>query len=130
MDSSLFADAPLDLRERLLAKPLSERFELDLQQRLLFIDFHGLNIASTGAIAEIERRVTELLDPVVKSPEERVAVVVNYDNFTIPPGLVDEYSAMVTRLSERFYSRVTRYGAGGFLKARLEGRGPGQESAP
>jgi hypothetical protein len=30
---------------------------------------------------------------------------------------------MVTRLSDRFYTRVTRYGAGGFLKAKLERRG-------
>jgi propionate CoA-transferase len=123
MDSAIFGIAALGLRERLLVKPLSERLELDLQKRLLFIDFHGLNVASEDAIAEIERRVTDLLAPVVTSPEERVAVVVNYDHFTIPPGLLDEYSAMVTRLSERFYTRVTRYGAGGFLKAKLEGRG-------
>jgi propionate CoA-transferase len=58
----------------------------------------------------------------VKGPEDRLAVVVNYDNFSILPGLVDEYSAMVTRLTDRFYSRVTRYGTGGFLKARLDGR--------
>jgi propionate CoA-transferase len=38
------------------------------------------------------------------------------------PGLVDSYSAMVVRLTQRFYSRVTRYGTGGFLKAKLEGR--------
>jgi propionate CoA-transferase len=123
MDSSIFGVAALGLRDRLLVKPLSERLELDLQKRLLFIDFHGLNVPSENAIAEIERRVTELLAPVVTSPEERVAVVVNYDHFTIPPGLLDEYSAMVTRLSDRFYTRVTRYGAGGFLKAKLEGRG-------
>jgi propionate CoA-transferase len=124
MDSRLFTAAPLELRDRLLAKPLSERLELDLQHRLLFIDFHGLDIASKGAIAEVEHRVTQLLAPVVTRPEERIAVVVNYDNFTIPPALVDEYSAMVTRLSERFYTRVTRYGAVGFLKAKLEGRSP------
>jgi len=63
-----------------------------------------------------------LLRPVVTKPEERLTVVVNYDNFSILPGLLDEYSAMVTRLTDRFYSRVTRYGTGGFLKARLEGR--------
>ena len=63
-----------------------------------------------------------MLAPVVTRPEERLTVVVNYDNFNILPGLVDEYSAMVNRLTERFYSRVTRYGTGGFLKARLEGR--------
>ena len=31
---------------------------------------------------------------------------------------------MVQRLSTRYYSRVTRYGSGGFLKARLEGLKP------
>ena len=47
-------------------------------------------------------------------------MVVNYDNCSILTPLMDDYSAMVTRLSERFYSRVTRYGTGGFLKAKLE----------
>jgi len=122
MDAAIFAAAPLGLRERLLAKPLHERFDLDREHRLLFINFEGLNVAGKGAIAEIEQMVTRLLEPEVKEPEQRVAVVVNYDNFTILPGLVDEYSAMVTRLTDRFYSRVTRYGTGGFLKAKLEGR--------
>jgi hypothetical protein len=30
---------------------------------------------------------------------------------------------MVQQLRRRFYSRVTRYGTGGFLKARLEAHG-------
>ena len=47
-------------------------------------------------------------------------MVVNYDHFGIRPELVDEYSAMVDRLTRRYYGRVTRYGASGFLKARLE----------
>jgi propionate CoA-transferase len=122
MDPAIFSASALGLRERMLAKPLHERFELDRDHRLLFINFEGLSINYKGAIAEIEQAVAHLLEPVVKSADERVAVVVNYDNFTILPGLVDEYSAMVTRLTDRFYSRVTRYGTGGFLKAKLEGR--------
>jgi acyl CoA:acetate/3-ketoacid CoA transferase len=118
MDAAVFALSPLGLRERLLAKPLHERFELDREHRLLFINFEGLAINSQTAITEIEQAVTHLLEPV----GQRVAVVVNYDNFSILPGLVDEYSAMVTRLTQRFYSRVTRYGTGGFLKAKLDGR--------
>jgi propionate CoA-transferase len=125
MDRALFTDAPMELRDRLLAKPLSERYELDRENRMLFINFEGLNIDNRDAIAQIEQYVTQLLGPVVARPDERLAVVVNYDNFSILPGLVDEYSAMVTRLTDRFYSRVTRYGTHGFLKARLEGRIPG-----
>jgi len=122
MDAAIFADAPIRLRDRLLAKPLAERYELDLEHRMLFINFEGLHIGSKAAVAEVERTATHLLEPVVRTPEERVVAVVNYDNFTILPGLVDEYSAMVQRLTDRFYSRVTRYGTGGFLKAKLEGR--------
>jgi propionate CoA-transferase len=122
MDPAIFAASALGLRERLLAKPLQERFEFDGEHRLLFINFEGLAINGKDAIAQIEQAVTHLLEPVAKSADERVSAVVNYDNFTILPGLVDEYSEMVTRLTDRFYSRVTRYGTGGFLKAKLEGR--------
>ncbi|MGZ5193987.1 MAG: acyl CoA:acetate/3-ketoacid CoA transferase [Ramlibacter sp.] len=122
MDAAIFDNATLGLRERLLERPLVERFELDLEHRLLFINFEGLAIESKQDIAEIEQMATRLLEPVVGTPDDRLAVVVNYDNFSILAGLVEDYSAMVTRLSERFYSRVTRYGTGGFLKAKLEGR--------
>jgi propionate CoA-transferase len=122
MDPLIFRDARMGLRDRLLAKPLAKRYELDRENRMLFINFEGLNIENRAAIAEIEEVVAKMLGPVVTRPEERLNVVVNYDNFSILPGLVDEYSAMVTRLTDRFYSRVTRYGTGGFLKAKLEGR--------
>jgi propionate CoA-transferase len=116
MDAALFGDSPLNLRERLLATPLAERFELDLAHRMLFINFEGLAVDDEGDIAAIEQHVQQLL----RGVEGRVAVVVNYDNCSILPTLVDAYSAMVQRLSESHYSRVTRYGTGGFLKARLE----------
>jgi propionate CoA-transferase len=122
MDAAIFQAPPLGLRDRLLAKPLADRFELDLENRMLFINFEGLHVASAADIAGIERMVVELLEPVVKTAADRLAVVVNYDNFSILPGLVDEYSRMVLRLTDRFYKRVTRYGTGGFLKAKLEGR--------
>ena len=51
-----------------------------------------------------------------------MAVVVNYDSFTIAPSLIEPYTQMVQKLKHRFYSRVTRYGTGGFLKARLDAR--------
>jgi len=49
-----------------------------------------------------------------------VAVVVNYDHFSIEAELIDHYTAMVQRLSADCYGKVTRYGTGGFLKAKLE----------
>ena len=118
MDAALFADVPMALRERLLATPLARRFELDREHRLLFINFEGLVVDRASDISDIEQHLIALLEPV----GERVAVVVNYDNCNILTPLVDDYSAMVNRLNARFSSRVTRYGTGGFLKAKLEKR--------
>jgi propionate CoA-transferase len=116
MDAALFRAEPMGLRERLLAAPLAQRFVLDLEQRRLFINFEGLSIDSASDIVEIERHLRELLQPL----GERVAVVVNYDSCSVLPTLIDDYAAMVKRLSDAYYSHVTRYGTGGFLKARLE----------
>jgi propionate CoA-transferase len=120
MDAALFAEESIGLRERLLATPLAKRFELDRANRRLFINFEGLAVDRAGDIDDIEQQLTALLEPL----GERVAVVVNYDSFSILPPLIDDYSAMVKRLTERYYSRVTRYGTGGFLKARLEASKP------
>jgi propionate CoA-transferase len=116
MDAALFADAPMNLRERMLTLPLSERIDFDERSQMLFINFEGLAIDSAQDIdaieAEVERRVSPL--------NKRVDVVVNYDHFSIRPELMDTYGQMVQRLAERHYGRVTRYAASGFVKARLE----------
>ena len=116
MDASIFLDKPMGLRQRLLETPLESRFELDTSHRLLFINFEGLVVDHPHDIDAIEHTLLGLLEPL----GTKVMVVVNYDSFSIAPRLFDGYAAMVHRISERFYSRVTRYGTGGFLKARLE----------
>ena len=115
MDARLFADEPLGLRQRLLEVPLAERVSYRADSRTLFINFEGLRVDSTDDIAEIEATVGERVAPL----GHRVDVVVNYDHFSIRPELMDDYTAMVRRLTERWYERVTRYAAAGFLKARL-----------
>ncbi|HSI56111.1 MAG TPA: acyl CoA:acetate/3-ketoacid CoA transferase [Ideonella sp.] len=116
MDARLFAEAVLDMRERMLGVPLEQRLELDAQRRMLFIDFEGLAVTTPADIDAIERAVAGLLEPL----GERVDAVVNYDHFSIPAELMDAYSAMVQRLAARYYGRVTRYAASSFVKARLE----------
>ena len=49
----------------------------------------------------------------------RVYVVVNYDNFTILPDVLDEYTSMVKVIADRYYAGVTRYTTSGFLRAKL-----------
>lgn len=116
MDAALFADAPMNLRERMLTLPLSERIDFDERSQMLFINFEGLAVDTAQDIdaieAEVERRVSPL--------KRRVDVVVNYDHFSIRPELMEAYGLMVKRLADHCYGQVTRYAASGFVKARLE----------
>jgi propionate CoA-transferase len=115
MEARLFGDAAMGLRQRMLSRPLAERIELDPRSGVLFIDFEGLSVESERDIDAIESEVAKRLE----GHDARVDVVVNYDHFSIRPELIDAYAAMVDRLTGRYYHRVTRYAASGFLKARL-----------
>jgi propionate CoA-transferase len=119
MDASLFADAPMNLRRRMLTLPLAQRIDFDERGQMLFVNFEGLSITSAQDIADIESEVTSKVLPLAK----RVDVIVNYDHFSIRPELMDDYSAMVNRLAERYYAQVTRYAASSFVKARLDAQG-------
>ncbi|MEO5695732.1 MAG: acyl CoA:acetate/3-ketoacid CoA transferase [Burkholderiaceae bacterium] len=116
MDARLFAEAQMGLREQMLSLPLAQRVDFNAAGQVLFINFEGLSVDSASDIDAIEAEVTQRVAGLGK----RVDVVVNYDHFSIRPELMDDYSAMVQRLSARYYARVTRYGASGFVKARLE----------
>ena len=104
----------MDLREDLLAIPLDQRFTLDEAQNLFFVNFERFACAaaptSTGSAGG-------------RGPARRlgrhVYAIVNYDNFSIVPELLDEYSAMVRSLIDRFYTGVTRYTTTAFLRIKL-----------
>ena len=64
---------------------------------------------------KLRRIVEDKLAPLGR----KVYAIVNYDNFEIFPDIIDEYSAMVRELVDRFYSGVTRYTTSSFLRAKL-----------
>jgi propionate CoA-transferase len=126
MDPAIFRPEPMGLRQRLLALPLDRRFTYDAQQNLFFVNFEGhvvRNPADIDAIrVEVERRLASL--------SHKVYVIVNYDNFTILPDMMDSYTAMVRGLVERFYSDVTRYSTNNFLRVKLGEALEGRDVAP
>ncbi len=115
MDARLFAAEPMGLREQLLSLPFEQRFTYDSQQNIFFINFEGLTVSSDGDIARIESTVAQRLGHLGR----KVSVIVNYNTFSIAPHLLDEYSSMVKRLTERYYAGVTRYTTSAFLKSKL-----------
>jgi propionate CoA-transferase len=115
MDPRIFREGAMDLRNDLLAVPLDQRFTLDEQQNLFFVNLERFALRSRTDIDAIARAVEIKLGGL----DRRVYAIVNYDNFSIVPELLDEYSAMVRGLADRFYAGVSRYTTSGFLRIKL-----------
>ena len=113
MDARIFAPAPMGWRSTMLALPLEQRLSYDARQDIFFVDFEGFEV---GSLADIDA-VHALVGQRLATLGRKVPAIVNYDNCTIAPDLLDAWVAMVNDLSERFYSRVTRYTHSTFRRA-------------
>jgi propionate CoA-transferase len=115
MNPRIFEEPTMGLREDLLGQPLAQRFVLDPARGVFFVNLERYALRHASDIDAIRSIVEEKLAPLGK----KVRAVVNYDNFTIVPELLDPYTAMVQGLVERFYSDVARYTTSGFLRMKL-----------
>ena len=115
MDARIFGEGPMGLRDLLLIQPFDQRFSYDPAKNLFFLNFEGLAIRSREDIERIRAAVTANVEPIGK----RVFAIVNYDNFSITPELLQDYMDMVSDVVQRYYIGVTRYTTSAFLRARL-----------
>lgn len=115
MDERIFRFEPMDLKEDLLTIPLEERLIYDPEENLFFVNFEGHSIKTRKDIRDAKEMVEKILAPL----EKKVHTIVNYDNFTILPDLVDEYTEMVKYLVNKYYLEVTRYTTSTFLRMKL-----------
>jgi propionate CoA-transferase len=115
MDPSIFADAAMGLRARLLMLPLADRFSFDAARRTMFINFERLAVRTPDDVTAVRQEVERRLLPL----GTRIDAVVNYDHFHLDPEVEDDWAQMVRELEDRFYRSVTRYTTSGFLRAKL-----------
>ncbi|HZR06988.1 MAG TPA: hypothetical protein VFA79_00300, partial [Myxococcales bacterium] len=115
MDPRIFADGPMGLRDDLLALPLDLRLSYDLSQNIFFINFEGMGIRTLADIKHLREAIESKLVPIGR----KVSAIVNYDNFSISPELLDPYADMVRALVDRYYVDVTRYTTSTFTRAKL-----------
>jgi propionate CoA-transferase len=115
MDPRIFEDAPMGLRDTMLAVPLERRFAYDAEQNIFFVNFERLDVRRPEDIEAIGRLFEAALEPIGR----KVFAVVNYDEFTIRPDLIDAWTRMIGAVVERHYIDVTRYTTSGFLRMRL-----------
>jgi propionate CoA-transferase len=115
MDARIFRDAPMGLRPDVLWIPLADRLHIDPVRNIFFVNFEGLEVRNTAEIEDIRRQVAAQLEPLGR----RVHGVVNYDNFSITPELLDDFLEMVRAVAARFFTDVTRYTTSVFMRSRL-----------
>jgi propionate CoA-transferase len=115
MDPRIFVAEPMNLRDQMLTIPLDQRFTYDEATNHFFVNLERFAMRDERDIERIRQIVIDRLAPLRK----RVYAIVNYDNFTIEPELLDAYSAMVRGLMDKYYVDVTRYTTSGFLRMKL-----------
>jgi len=115
MDKRIFAAEPMGLREDMLSIPLEQRFTYDEATNHFYVNLERFAMRDERDIERIRQIVIDRIAPLGK----RVYAIVNYDNFTIAPELLDPYSAMVRGLMDKYYAEVTRYTTSGFLRMKL-----------
>ena len=115
MDKRIFRLEPMGLRDDMLSIPLEQRFTYDDANNRFFVNLERFAMRNERDIEDVRRIVVDRIGSLGK----RVNAIVNYDNFTIEPELLDAYSAMVRGLMDKYYSGVTRYTTSGFLRMKL-----------
>ncbi|MBL7205525.1 MAG: acyl CoA:acetate/3-ketoacid CoA transferase [Desulfobacteraceae bacterium] len=115
MDHRIFMPEPMGLKDDLLTVPLNERLTYDPEENLFFVNFEGFSVNTSQDVQDIKDAVVNIVAPLGK----RVYTIVNYDNFSILPDIVDEYSDMVKLLMDNYYSGVTRYTTSTFLRMKI-----------
>ena len=115
MDNRIFLPEPMGLQQDLLAMGLEDRFSYNPAENLFCINFEGLNLDGEEMIEDIRTAVEARIAPLGR----KVYAIVNYDNFTIAPRLIEPYTDMVRYLTDRYYTGVTRYTTSTFLRMKL-----------
>jgi propionate CoA-transferase len=115
MDARIFRPEPMGLRADLIGVPLKSRFTYDALRNVFFINLERYALHRRDDI----EAMAKIVETKLASASERVYAIVNYDNFTILPELLDEYNGAARRLADRYYSGVSRYTTSGFLRVKL-----------
>jgi hypothetical protein len=84
---------------------MRERFVLDQQQNILFINFAGLKIESQEQVDEME----EIVHRIYGTHGCRFYAVVNYEGTEIAPEIIDYYGERIKKLYDLYGIATVRY---------------------
>jgi propionate CoA-transferase len=115
MGDRLFRPEPMGIEQILLGFSLSERITFDAERDTLFINYEGFQVRTTDEVELVRREVENRC----KAIGHRIAVVVNYDSFTLDASVSDAFFSMITYLQQRYYTSASRYTTSAFMRLKL-----------
>jgi propionate CoA-transferase len=126
MDPRLFRPEPMGLEALLLGRPLADRFSLDTDRGIMFIDFAGYRVRSTREVEEVRAEVERRCMPLGR----KVEAVIDYDGCSIDPAIAEAWFDMARDVQTRFYAKATRYTTSAFMRLKLGDALTRREMAP
>jgi propionate CoA-transferase len=116
MDPRIFLGQKMGLEAELVGRMnLADRISYDPERNILFLNFEGMHIRTEKDIESLQETVEARCRMIGK----RTGVIVNYDSFRIDETVIDAYAQMIHHMEETYYTRVTRYTTGAFLRMKL-----------
>ena len=115
MDPRIFRDEPMQLDETLLGLGLAQRVSYDPPRNTLFLNLEGMRVKTRDDVDRVRRVVEEKVQAIGK----KVALVVNYDDFSLDAAVADTYAAMVRYMEMHYYTTASRYTTSAFLRMKL-----------
>src|SRR5436305_2689914 len=90
MDAALFNQALMQLDDRLLNRPLSERLTFDEKRNTPFLGLDGYRVHSSADVEAIREGVFAIFTRV----GHRFSAIINYDSSDIAPDMADDWFSM------------------------------------
>ena len=121
-----FRPEPMGLEQMLLGLSFADRITYDPTRNTLFANFEGLQVRTIDDVELIRREIEKRCRAIGK----KVALIVNYDRFTLDPAVSDAYFSMITYMQQRYYATASRYTTSAFMRLKLGGSLADRELAP
>jgi propionate CoA-transferase len=115
MDASLFSEAPMQLDDRLLNRPLAERLSYDADRNTLFLGLDGYRVHTEADVEAIRAAILE----VFHRAGRRFIAVINYDSSDIAPHMADKWFSMAADVERTCYEHCSRYTTSAFMRLKL-----------
>jgi propionate CoA-transferase len=115
MNPGLFRNEAMGMAQVLLGLSIADRISYDAARNTLFINYEGFQVRTTDDVELVRREV----ETRCRAVGQRVAVIVNYDQFYLDPIVSDAFFSMITYLQQLYYSSASRYTTSAFMRLKL-----------